>query len=217
METQKITVNSEHSGERIDVYVSNVCDEISRSLAQSLIKEGKILIDGKKVKVSEKVRENQIIDIPIDAKKDIDESVIAENIPIEIIYEDDDILVINKPKNMVVHPAAGHESGTLVNALLYHCKDSLSSINGVKRPGIVHRIDRNTTGLLVVCKNDQAHNKLAEQLKVHSITRKYIGIVQGVMKNLSGVINAPIGRHPIHRKEMAINQKNGNKFYFAFY
>jgi len=130
---------------------------------------------------------------------------------LDIIYEDDDFLIVNKPKAMVVHPAPGHYTGTLVNGLMYHCKNHLSNINGVLRPGIVHRIDKDTTGALIICKNDYSHNFIAEQLKVHSITRKYVGIVQGVVKDESGTINAPIGRHPVNRKEMAINHKNGKE------
>ena len=132
-------------------------------------------------------------------------------LPLDIIYEDDDFLIVNNPKDMVVHPAPGHYTGTLVNGLMYHCKNHLSNINGVLRPGIVHRIDKDTTGALIICKNDYSHNFIAEQLKVHSITRKYVGIVQGVVKDESGTINAPIGRHPVNRKEMAINHKNGKE------
>ena len=132
-----------------------------------------------------------------------------QNIPLDILYEDEDVLLVNKPKDMVVHPSAGHMDGTLVNALLYHCKDSLSSINGVMRPGIVHRIDKDTTGVLIVCKNDKAHNCIAEQLKVHSITRKYHALVWHNLTEDSGTIDAPIGRHPIDRKKMAITHKNG--------
>ena len=135
----------------------------------------------------------------------------AENIPLDILYEDSDLLIVNKPKGMVVHPSAGHYSGTLVNALMYYCKEDLSGINGVMRPGIVHRIDMDTTGSLIVCKNDFAHNSIAEQLKIHSITRVYHAIVHGVLKNDEGTINAPIGRHPIDRKKMSINEKNGKE------
>ena len=135
--------------------------------------------------------------------------ILPENIPLDILYEDDDILVVNKPKGMVVHPAAGHYTGTLVNAIMYHCKDRLSGINGVMRPGIVHRIDMDTTGSLLVCKNDTAHQILAEQLKEHSIKRIYHAIVHGNIKEDSGTVNAPIGRHPIDRKKMSINEKNG--------
>ncbi len=132
-----------------------------------------------------------------------------EQIPLDILYEDDSLLIVNKPKGMVVHPSAGHESGTLVNAVLYHCKESLSGINGIMRPGIVHRIDRDTTGALVVCKNDNAHLKIAEQMKAHSVTRRYFGIVKGVVKQDIGTVEGDIGRHPIDRKKMAVNVANG--------
>ena len=135
----------------------------------------------------------------------------AEDIPLDIIYEDSDIILVNKPKGMVVHPAAGHYSQTLVNGLMYHCRDGLSGINGVLRPGIVHRIDMDTTGVLIVCKNDFAHNAIAEQLKVHSITRKYFAIVHGVIQEDEGTVDAPIGRHPVDRKKMSINRKNGKE------
>ena len=141
----------------------------------------------------------------------VEPDIVPENIPLDILYEDDDILIVNKPKGMVVHPAAGHYSGTLVNALMYHCGESLSGINGVMRPGIVHRIDMDTTGSLLVCKNDQAHQKLAEQLKVHSIKRVYHAIVCGNLKEDSGTIDAPIGRHPVDRKKMSINYQNGRE------
>lgn len=199
---------SENSDIRIDKLISDSIPELSRSFIQQLITEQSILVNGKSCKSNYKCRENDIIDIVYEEQKELD--VVPENIPLNIVYEDNSIIIVNKPKNMVVHPSAGHESGTLVNALLYHCKDSLSTINGVIRPGIVHRIDMNTTGLLVVCKNDHAHKLLAEQLKVHSITRKYHAICYGIIKE-DGTINAPIGRHPIDRKKMAINHKNGRE------
>ena len=135
--------------------------------------------------------------------------ILPEDIPLDILYEDEDVLVVNKPKGMVVHPSAGHYSGTLVNAVMYHCRDSLSGINGAIRPGIVHRIDMDTTGALIVCKNDNAHVKIAEQIKEHSVTRRYRGIVNGVVKQDTGIIEGAIGRHPVERKKMAINEKNG--------
>lgn len=194
---------------RIDKYINDQIPELSRSHIQLLIKEGNVLVNGKSCKPNYKCKNDDSIDIKYSEPKEL--NVIPENIPLDIVYEDNSIIVINKPKNVVVHPAAGHESGTLVNALLYHCKDSLSSINGVKRPGIVHRIDRNTTGLLVICKNDHAHISLAEQLKKHSITRKYHAICHGIIKQAEGTINAPIGRHPVDRKKMSINNKNGRE------
>ena len=197
------------SPERIDKYISEQIPELSRSYIQQLLKEHKILVNQRECKANYKCKPNDHIVIYYDEPKELE--VTAENIPLDIVYEDQSIIIVNKPKNMVVHPAAGHMNGTLVNALLYHCKDSLSSINGVIRPGIVHRIDRNTTGILVVCKNDRAHKMLAEQLKEHSTTRKYHAICYGTFKELEGTINAPIGRHPVDRKKMAINSKNGRE------
>ena len=192
---------------RIDKYINDQIPELSRSFIQQLIKNGDVSINGNSCKANYKCKYSDTIVIEYEEAKELE--VIPENINLDIVYEDSSIIIVNKPKDMVVHPAAGHDTGTLVNALLYHCKDSLSSINGVIRPGIVHRIDRNTTGLLVVCKNDHAHKALAEQLKVHSITRKYHAICYGTFKQSEGTINAPIGRHPVDRKKMAINAKNG--------
>ena len=199
-------VVNDNANIRIDKYISDNISELSRSYIQQLISDKSVLVNGNPCKSNYKIKENDIIDIDYEEPKELD--VIPESIPLDIVYEDDSIIIVNKPKNMVVHPSAGHESGTLVNALLYHCKDSLSSINGVIRPGIVHRIDMNTTGLLVICKNDNAHKILAEQLKEHSITRKYHAICYGIIKE-DGTVNAPIGRHPVDRKKMAINHKNG--------
>ena len=162
--------------------------------------------DGHPIKASFRLGSQELaVTIPDAETPDIK----PEDIPLDILYEDDDLLVVNKPKGMVVHPAHGHYSGTLVNALMYHCHDSLSGINGILRPGIVHRIDMDTTGSLIVCKNDKAHRAIAEQLKVHSITRRYRAIVHGTVKEDSGTINAPIGRHPLERKKMAVNEQNG--------
>ncbi len=197
------------SPERIDKYISEQLPDLSRSYVQQLLKEEKVLVNQKNCKANYKCKPNDQIVIIYEKPKELE--VVAENIPLDILYEDQSIVVVNKPKNMVVHPAAGHENGTLVNALVYHCKDSLSSINGVIRPGIVHRIDRNTTGILVVCKNDRAHKCLAEQLKEHSITRKYHAICHGVFRETEGTIDAPIGRHPVDRKKMAVNYKNGRE------
>ena len=194
---------------RIDRYLSELLPDVSRSFIQKLLKNNEILLNDKPVKANYKVQPSDKININI--PKPVEANIVAENIPLDIIYEDDDFLIVNKPKDMVVHPAPGHYTGTLVNGLMYHCKNHLSNINGVLRPGIVHRIDKDTTGALIICKNDYSHNFIAEQLKVHSITRKYVGIVQGVVKDESGTINAPIGRHPVNRKEMAINHKNGKE------
>ena len=208
MRLEEFQIETEN-GERIDKYLSNEMSGFSRSYIQKLMKDGHVYVNGKAVKANYKLAYDDMITVEI---PDLVEPDIApENIPLDILYEDDDILIVNKPKGMVVHPAAGHYSGTLVNALMYHCGESLSGINGVMRPGIVHRIDMDTTGSLLVCKNDQAHQKLAEQLKVHSIKRVYHAIVCGNLKEDSGTIDAPIGRHPVDRKKMSINYQNGRE------
>ena len=193
--------------ERIDKFLSAQLPEQSRSYLQKIIKEGSVLVNGSPVKASYRMDDQDEVTIDLPELKEPE--IEAENIPLDILYEDDDLLMVNKPKGMVVHPSAGHTTGTLVNAVMYHCKEDLSGINGVMRPGIVHRIDKDTTGVLVICKNDKAHNFVAEQLKEHSITRKYRAIVHGVIKEDEGTVNAPIGRHPTERKKMAINEKNG--------
>jgi 23S rRNA pseudouridine1911/1915/1917 synthase len=203
----RIIVDEKSQDIRIDKFLASFLTDISRSYIQKLLKDGYILVNDNVCKANYKLQINDIIKINIPMP--IEANIVAENIPLDIIYEDKDILIVNKPKNMVVHPAPGHYTGTLVNALMYHCKDNLSDINGVLRPGIVHRIDKDTTGALIVCKNDFSHNFIAEQLKVHSITRKYVGIVQGVVDEDEGVIDAPIGRHPTNRKKMCINYQNG--------
>lgn len=186
---------------RLDVYVASLT-EITRSFSAKLIDEGCVMLNGAKAAKNTKLKNGDRVSVTIpDAEQ---YSVQPENIPLDIVYEDDDLLVVNKPKNMVVHPAAGNYSGTLVNAVLFHCGDSLSGINGVMRPGILHRIDKNTSGLLLVAKNDNAHNCLAKQIKEHSLTREYEAVVYGNIKNNSGKIDAPIGRHPVKRKQMAI-------------
>jgi len=202
-----LVVTEDCNGQRIDKYIVDHVDDISRTHIQKLLKSDEILVNHKPCKPNYKVSTNDVIFIKIQAAKDTD--IKAEDIFLDIVYEDDDLIIVNKPKGMVVHPAPGHLNGTLVNALMYHCKDNLSGINGVLRPGIVHRIDKDTTGLLIVCKNDFAHNHIAMQLKEHSITRKYIAIVNGVIKESSGTINAPIGRHITDRKKMSIHTKNG--------
>ena len=207
MDQKLIQASEEHSGIRIDRFLSEQLPEHSRSYIQKLIKDGQVSIEGKTVKSNYKITGSEEIALLIPDQ--VIPDILPEDIPLDILYEDQDLIVINKPKGMVVHPAAGHYSGTLVNALMYHCKDDLSGINGVMRPGIVHRIDRNTTGSLLVCKNDFAHNAIAEQLKVHSITRRYRAIVHGNLKNDQGTVDAPIGRHPIDRKKMAIEPRNG--------
>lgn len=202
-------VDEANNGIRIDKYLTLVQSEISRSFIQKLIESGEATVNGKATKVSYKVKTGDRLAITIPAPQEI--KLEPENIPLDIVYEDKDLIVINKQKGLVVHPAAGHPSGTLVNALLYHCRGELSGINGQLRPGIVHRIDRDTTGLLVACKNDKAHQSIAQQLKVHSITRRYQAIVYNSFNNDSGTVDAPIGRDPKERKKMAINYKNGKK------
>ena len=197
------------AGERIDKFLAEVMEDYSSSFLQKQFKEGNITVNGKAAKASLKVSEDDevVVFLPENQEPDIE----PENIPLDILYEDDQLLVVNKPKGMVVHPSAGHYSGTLVNALMYHCKDNLSGINGVLRPGIVHRIDMDTTGALVVCKTDIAHQSLAEQLKVHSITRRYRAIVHGNIKENTGTIEGAIGRHPVERKKMAVNVRGGKE------
>ena len=207
MDIFKFLINEEWEGLRIDKYLSLNLDFLSRSYIQKMIQEQNVSVNGKIVKANYNLKEDDEIEfqLPTNVEPDIE----AENISLDVLYEDNDCIVVNKPKGMVVHPAAGHYSGTLVNALMYHCKDSLSGINGVMRPGIVHRIDKDTTGSLIICKNDTSHEIIAQQLKEHSIVRKYRAICMGVIKEDELTINAPIGRHPVERKKMAINEKNG--------
>ena len=197
------------AGERIDKFLSDSLPDVSRSYIQKLIKDGQVTVNQKTVKSNYKLNAGDLLSMEEPELQEPD--IEAEDIPLDILYEDSDLLIINKPKGMVVHPSAGHYSGTLVNALMHYCKEDLSGINGVLRPGIVHRIDMDTTGSLLVCKNDFTHNHIAEQLKVHSITRVYHAIVHGVIKDDEETINAPIGRHPIDRKKMSINHKNGKE------
>lgn len=200
-------VDEENNSVRIDKYLSVIQTDLSRSYIQKLIEDGKVFMDHKPVKANLKVKTGAMVTLIVPELKEAE--ILPEDIPLNIIYEDRDIIVINKQKGLVVHPAAGHASGTLVNALLYHCRGELSGINGVMRPGIVHRIDRDTTGVLVACKNDKAHQFIAEQLKVHSITRRYQAIVYHTFRTDSGRVEAPIGRDPKDRKKMAVNHKNG--------
>ena len=204
---QSYLVPEEFQGERIDKYLSEACCGLTRSYLQKLLKSQLVEVDGKAVKNSYRVSAGETVELEV--PEAVEPEIEAEPIPLDILYEDKDIILINKPKGMVVHPAAGHYSQTLVNGLMYHCRGELSGINGVMRPGIVHRIDMDTTGVLIVCKNDFAHNSIAEQLKVHSITRKYYAIVHGVISENDGMVDAPIGRHPVDRKKMSINDKNG--------
>ncbi len=196
-------ISEKDSGIRADKFISDN-SEISRSYAVTLMENKSCLLNNLPCEKNYKLKEGDILEIVIPEKETVE--IRAENIPLDIVYEDKDLLVVNKPKGMVVHPAPGHYSGTLVNALMYHCKDSLSGINGVIRPGIVHRIDKDTSGLLIVAKNDTAHNGLAQQIKVHSFTRKYEAVVMGRVKE-NGTVNAPIARHKTDRKKMAVSSK----------
>ncbi len=200
------SVSEEFAGERIDKVVCSMCQMNSRSAAQKLLDEGNVTVNGSRVSKNYKAKSGDKVAVIIPKPKELE--VLAENIPLDIRYEDDDLLVINKSKGMVVHPAAGNYEGTLVNALLYHCKGSLSGINGVIRPGIVHRIDKDTSGLLIVAKNDFAHISLADQIKAHSFTREYQSVVYGKFKCTEGTVDAPIGRHPAERKKMTVTTKN---------
>ncbi len=199
-------VSQEEKGKRLDAYISSANTDITRTSAQRLIEDGNILVNGKNVKVSYKIQENDKISVKIPKPKQIE--LKAQDIPIEIIYEDSDIIVVNKPKGMVVHPANGNPDGTLVNAIMAICKDSLSGIGGEIRPGIVHRIDKDTSGLLIVAKNDNAHVKMSEQIKNHEVKKTYIALVRGVFKENEATIDMPIGRSTSDRKKMAVN-KNG--------
>jgi len=209
MEIRTFLVEENMAKQRIDKYLSLMMEGCSRSYLQKIAKEEEVYVDGKHVKSNYKVQAGDAVTVRIpDA---VDPEILPEKIELSILYEDEQLLVINKPKGMVVHPGAGHYSGTLVNALLYHCQGQLSGINGILRPGIVHRIDRDTTGALVVCKTDLAHHSLAEQLKAHTITRKYQALVHGKLKKDKGTIQGTIGRHSACRKKMAANVKNGKE------
>lgn len=205
-ETLKLTADTENIGNRIDKFVSENAEGITRSAVQGLLEKGMILVNGGAVSKNYKLKNGDVIDIEIPEPEPMD--AVAENISLDIVYEDSDLLVVNKPKGMVVHPAHGNYTGTLVNALLHHCGDSLSGINGVIRPGIVHRIDKNTSGLLIVAKNDASHLFLAEQIKEHSFTREYEAVATGYFKETEGTVDAPIGRHKTDRKKMCVTTEN---------
>ena len=207
MQVYEFLAGEESKDLRLDVFLKQNIEEISRTYIQKLIKDGYANVNGTVPKTNYKVNAGDKVCLHVPETEEPD--IVAQEMPLDILYEDDDVILINKPKGMVVHPAAGHYTGTLVNGLMHHCKDNLSGINGVLRPGIVHRIDMDTTGILIACKNDVAHQKISEQLKEHSITRRYRALVYGVIKEDEGVVDAPIGRHPIDRKKMAINPKNG--------
>lgn len=206
MDIYEFSVPVEDAGTRVDVWLSAKLRR-SRSYLQSRIENGGVRVNGETVRANYRVRRGNAVRAEIPDVKPLEVS--AENIALDVLYEDSDIIVINKPKGMVVHPAAGNYSGTLVNALMHHCGDSLSGINGVTRPGIVHRLDKDTSGVLVAAKNDKAHAGLAQQIKEHSVTRRYLAVVAGNIKEDAAKIDAPIGRHPADRKKMAVNVKNG--------
>ena len=196
----------EDVGTRIDVFLAENMEGLSRSGVQKLIDEGMITLNGGKTKANYKLREKDVIDVTVPEVKEVE--ILPEDIPLDILYEDSDVIVVNKPQGMVVHPAPGHTSGTLVNALMFHCGDDLSGINGEKRPGIVHRIDKDTSGVLMIAKNDMAHQSLAAQLAEHSITRKYNAVVYNGFNEDEGTVDQPIGRNPQDRKKMAVTQKH---------
>ena len=207
MEVLTWVIEQEDKGKRIDIFVAEVLEEgNSRSRVQKLAEQGFLKVNEKAVKSNYKLHEKDVVVFTIPEIQPVE--IVPENIALDIVYEDEDVIVVNKPQSMVVHPAPGHMTGTLVNGLLYHCKNNLSGINGIQRPGIVHRIDKDTSGILVVAKNDKAHQSLAMQLAEHSITRKYHAVVFHAVKQESGTVNQPIGRNPKDRKKMAVTKKN---------
>ncbi len=209
MDEFRFEITEELEGERLDKGLSVLLDFLTRSHVQKLIRDGQVQVNGSPAKGSLRLKDGDQIFLCLPAPEEPD--ILPEPIPLDILYEDEDCIVVNKPKGMVVHPAPGHYSGTLVNALLYACAGHLSGINGVLRPGIVHRIDRDTTGSVIVCKNDNAHRIIAEQLREHTVTRRYHAICCGVLKEDTGVIDQPVGRHPTDRKKMAVNERNGKR------
>ena len=202
-----ISIIAEESGERIDALLARTMEELSRSAAQRLMEQGRVLADGMPVRKNLRVRAGTVITVQLPETEEI--PLIPQDLPLDIVYEDDDLIVVNKERGMVVHPAPGHPDGTLVNALLWHCGDSLSGIGGEKRPGIVHRIDKDTSGLLIAAKNDFAHRALSAQLADHSLARVYEAVARGRLREDSGSIDRPIGRHPTDRKKMAVTDRNG--------
>ncbi len=209
IETQVYEVDTTGAGRRLDQYLSECEPELTRSYLQKLIRDGSVLLEGRPAKAGVKLSQGMKIELTLPEAKELE--ILPEDLPLDILYEDRDVILVNKPKGMVVHPSAGHHTGTLVNALLFHCQGELSGINGILRPGIVHRIDRDTTGVLIACKNDRAHNALAGQLKEHTITRRYRALVCGNLKEDEGTVDAPIGRHPVERKKMAVVRSGGKQ------
>lgn len=209
MGKEVLTVTAGRAGERADVLLSRSIENLTRSAAARLLEEGAVLLDGRPVKKNYKTAEGDVFQVALPEPEPVE--AIPQDIPLDVVYEDDDVIVVNKPVGMVVHPAAGHPDGTLVNALLYHCGKSLSGINGSLRPGIVHRIDRDTSGLIIAAKNDLAHQSLADQLQDHSLYREYEAVCVGNLREDSGTVSAPIGRHPVDRKKMAVDRQNGRE------
>ncbi len=206
MERHELMFPQEAAGSRLDKWIATLGIGLTRCAVQGLIVSGNVLVDGKEIPKNYRPHEGQRIEITVPPPEEI--AVVPQDIPLDVVYEDSDLLVVNKPKGMVVHPAVGNYDETLVNALMFHCKGSLSGINGVIRPGIVHRIDKNTSGLLIVAKNDKSHKHLAEQIKAHSFTREYEAIAVGAFAEPSGTIDAPIGRSTVDRKKMCVTEKN---------
>lgn len=204
-----LNVNEESESKRLDIFVLENIEDLTRSRIQKLIEEKSIFVNGAVKSKNYKVKLNDKVKVILEEEKELKNE--PEDIPLDIVYEDEHLLVVNKPKGMVVHPAPGNYTGTLVNALLFHCKDSLSGINGIIRPGIVHRLDKDTSGLLIVAKDDYSHKKLADQIKVHSFSREYEAVVYGKIKNDSGKINAPIGRHKTDRKKMTVRSDHSRE------
>lgn len=203
---ESIFITAAESGERIDALLARTVEGLSRSAAQHLIADGLVLRCGEPVRKNYKCTAGDCFEVVLPRPADV--PLVPQDIPLDVVYEDADVIVVNKTRGMVVHPAPGHPDGTLVNALLYRCGDSLSGIGGERRPGIVHRIDKDTSGLIIAAKNDFAHQALSAQLSDHSLCREYEAVVRGRMKDLSGTVDAPIGRHPTDRKRMAVTQKN---------
>ena len=202
-----LTLTADREGERLDAFLARSVPGLTRSAAQKLLEDGAVTLSGRPGKKNDRTVVGIKVSVTLPDPEPLD--VLPQNIPLDVVYEDDDVIVVNKPVGMVVHPAPGHPDGTLVNALLYHCGSSLSGINGVLRPGIVHRIDRDTSGLIIAAKNDRAHLALAAQLQDHTLARVYEAVAVGNLKEDSGTVDAPIGRHPVDRKKMAVDRKNG--------
>ena len=206
---ERRTLTADRPGERADALVSRLIPDLTRSAAQRLLEEGAVTLEGRPVKKNYKTAPGDVLQVELPDPQPVE--VLPQDIPLDVVYEDGDVIVVNKPVGLVVHPAPGHPDGTLVNALLYHCGDSLSGINGQLRPGIVHRIDRDTSGLIIAAKNDRSHLALAAQLQDHTLARTYEAVAVGGLKEDAGTVDAPIGRHPVDRKRMAVDWKNGRR------